>query len=104
MRPPPGDLLDPIVVGQPNLDGLVVLSARSAGAVEGKRLVRLFRRVLGDLFPKIVLSHRRDCAERPGPLNGGMDSRLRDEGMRPASGAALGGIGLEGRSRPGPMR
>ena len=81
-----------------------MLPARFAGDVERERLVRLFRSVLGDLFPEIVLGHRCDVAERPGALNGTVDSRLRDEGMSPAGGAAFGGIGLEGRSRPGPMR
>jgi len=54
IRPLLADLLDPIVVGQPNLDGSVLLSARFAGDVERERLVRPFRSVLGDLFPKIV--------------------------------------------------
>ena len=76
IRPRLGDLLDPIVVGQPNLDGSVVLSARFAGDVERERLIRLFRSVLGDPFPKIVLGHRRDVAERAGPLDGGVDGRL----------------------------
>jgi hypothetical protein len=52
---------------------------QSAGvekSVERERLVRPFRRVLGDLFPKIVLRHRRNVAERPGSLHGGVDSRL----------------------------
>ncbi len=76
IRPMLGGLLDAIVVGQARLHRLVVLSARFAGDVERERLVGLFRGALGDLCPKILLGHRRDVAERAGPLNSGVDGGL----------------------------